>query len=183
MSTEQTAHTDVIEPGSPEQAQVPAAKKSRRLSRTAIAFIVVSVLAVAGWTAFGIVLADNGNWNRAYQSVKASLADEQERASALEGDLDEMTASRDEYQNEVLNISGRESAVEKGEAELAAREAELDEREKAVDDKEAYIRETSLSDGTYTVGVSMEPGTYRTESGSSRCYWAIYRSGTNYDDI
>jgi len=49
--------------------------------------------------------------------------------------------------------------------------------------KEEYVKKTSLADGTYSVGVSMEPGTYRTNSTNSRCYWAIYVSGTNYDDI
>jgi hypothetical protein len=38
--------------------------------------------------------------------------------------------------------------------------------------------------GTWTVGVDIEPGTYRTaEAVTSTCYWGIYRSGSNGADI
>ncbi|HEY4753429.1 MAG TPA: hypothetical protein VIH37_09100, partial [Candidatus Limnocylindrales bacterium] len=39
-------------------------------------------------------------------------------------------------------------------------------------------------EGMWTVGADIEPGTYRTkEPVTTDCYWAIYRSGTNGDDI
>jgi hypothetical protein len=41
-------------------------------------------------------------------------------------------------------------------------------------------------EGIWTVGVDIEPGTYRTAeaiTGTGYCYWAIYTSGTDGDDI
>ena len=40
---------------------------------------------------------------------------------------------------------------------------------------------SAFGDGTWTVGVDIAPGTYRTEHAvtSGMCYWGIYRSGTN----
>ena len=188
MSTTESVSTEAdATPNTQKIPPSPAATAPkgprRRLSRTAIAILTVSIIAIGGWVAFAIVLGDNNNWNAAYQRVAASLQDEEARSASLEGDLTAMTAERDDLQNEALTMSSREAAVEDAEAELETREADVAEREKAVDEKEAYIQETSLSDGSYTVGVSMKAGTYRTQSGSSSCYWAIYRSGTNYDDI
>ena len=58
------------------------------------------------------------------------------------------------------------------------------DREKAVTAVEDRIAATSIGEGIWTVGVDVKPGTYRTkEALSGYCYWAIYRSGTNGDDI
>ncbi len=43
---------------------------------------------------------------------------------------------------------------------------------------------TAISDGVWTVGVDIAPGTYRViEAVVSECYWAIYQSGTNQEEI
>lgn len=42
----------------------------------------------------------------------------------------------------------------------------------------------SVDDGTWTVGIDLPAGTYRTTAVvSSDCYWGIYKSGTNGNDI
>ena len=42
----------------------------------------------------------------------------------------------------------------------------------------------TIKEGTWTVGVDLEPGTYRTNSDvTSGCYWGIYRTGSNGSDI
>ena len=49
---------------------------------------------------------------------------------------------------------------------------------------EQRIAATSIGEGIWSVGVDIEPGTYRTAQPlSGYCYWGIYRSGTNGDDI
>lgn len=49
---------------------------------------------------------------------------------------------------------------------------------------EAEKANNTISEGTWTVGVDIEPGTYRTtDSVRSSCYWGIYVSGTNSEVI
>lgn len=76
------------------------------------------------------------------------------------------------------------------EQELAAYEAELDAYAKELDgiaaDLEAEIEAVeanSVSDGIWTVGTDIEPGTYRATDVSSDCYWAVLASGSNGSDI
>lgn len=72
-----------------------------------------------------------------------------------------------------------------------ARQAELDTREAAVAAREAAVTVTEqqaaanqVGNGVWTVGVDVEPGTYRTtEAVTQMCYWGIYRTGSNGDDI
>jgi hypothetical protein len=67
---------------------------------------------------------------------------------------------------------------------LDAREQGLVVREQAVIATEQRIAATSIDDGIWSVGVDIEPGTYRTaQPVRSDCYWGIYASGTNGDDI
>ncbi|WP_183093314.1 hypothetical protein [Nocardioides stalactiti] len=41
----------------------------------------------------------------------------------------------------------------------------------------------SIGNGIWTIGRDKPPGTYRSNGVSSNCYWAIYRSGSNGQDI
>jgi hypothetical protein len=69
-------------------------------------------------------------------------------------------------------------------AELDQREADVAAREAAVTAVEAQVAANSIGEGIWTVGVDIEPGTYRTaEALTGYCYWATLRSGTNGDDI
>jgi hypothetical protein len=74
--------------------------------------------------------------------------------------------------------------------ELAAREAEIDqretdlaEREAAVSETETNIAEGTITEGIWTVGVDIAPGTYRATGVPEDCYWAITTSGSNGADI
>ena len=74
--------------------------------------------------------------------------------------------------------------------ELAAREAELEQREAEVAAREAAVAETeaqvaagTITEGIWTVGVDIEPGTYRATGVPEDCYWAITTSGSNGADI
>ncbi|THJ67456.1 hypothetical protein E8P82_04995 [Arthrobacter echini] len=127
----------------------------------------------------------------------------------LEDDRDELRAERDELQAEYNAVEGQYDAVradydalsgdiEDREAEVAAREADAEEAAAEVEAAEAAVKKreeaitaaedakaaSTISDGIWTVGTDIEPGTYRSaaEVGSS-CYWGIYRSGSNGDDI
>jgi hypothetical protein len=41
----------------------------------------------------------------------------------------------------------------------------------------------TIEEGTYSVGVDIQAGTYRVVGAGSDCYWAITRSGSNGSDI
>jgi hypothetical protein len=69
------------------------------------------------------------------------------------------------------------------EAELDAREAVMDVRERALEGAEAEKAANTISDGAWTVGLDIEPGVYRATDVGSDCYWGIYKSGTNGDEI
>ncbi len=90
--------------------------------------------------------------------------------------------------DEVTEAAGRARTAQ---SEAAERHAELDEQERQLAEREAAvavveqrIAATSIGQGTWTVGRDVEPGTYRTvQPVTGDCYWGIYTSGTNGDDI
>ncbi|GAA1026624.1 hypothetical protein GCM10009557_04990 [Virgisporangium ochraceum] len=41
----------------------------------------------------------------------------------------------------------------------------------------------TIEEGTYSVGVDIQPGTYRAIGAGSDCYWSITKSGSNGSDI
>ncbi|WP_054686507.1 hypothetical protein [Microbacterium sp. No. 7] len=139
------------------------------------------VFAVAGLGALIIAFvvgaaSTQGQINEA----RAEAATATHRITELEEQRD---AALDMLNDERARIQEQKEAVNKREEGLTERENAVKAREDAVTAVETQIAQTSLKDGVYTVGVSMEPGTYRTESTSSRCYWKITVAGTNYDDI
>ncbi|WP_157155918.1 hypothetical protein [Diaminobutyricimonas sp. LJ205] len=152
----------------------PARRKSWKLTRTTVALVVAVVVAVTGWGAFAATMS---NLNR---DLTAALADNDELGEELDevsGDLDKVIDERD-------GLKARADEIAKREGEVAILEASVKAREDVITAKETAVAATTLMDGrVYTVGLSMEPGQYRAESTSGRCYWKITRSGTNYSDI
>ncbi|WP_100501513.1 hypothetical protein [Geodermatophilus chilensis] len=111
-----------------------------------------------------------------------------EEYQALEQRLDteeKRTASAQEAAERAGNNAAAASRSAAQQAtELATRERLVTEREQAVGAVEQRIAETSIPNGIWTVGVDVEPGTYRTSAAlTGYCYWGIYTSGTNGDDI
>ncbi|MCZ2857629.1 hypothetical protein [Blastococcus sp. VKM Ac-2987] len=111
-----------------------------------------------------------------------------EEYQALQGDLDEAEARVIAMSDAARKADGR---AREAQEEAAQQRAALDEqaaevaaREQAVAQVERQIAATSIGVGTWTVGVDVEPGTYRTsEPVLGDCYWGIYASGTNGSDI
>jgi hypothetical protein len=76
-------------------------------------------------------------------------------------------------------------------AKLDAQAAALDTRGKALDAREAAVKgaevqkaANTITDGTWTVGVNVAAGAYRTTAPvSGSCYWSITKSGSNGGDI
>jgi hypothetical protein len=122
-----------------------------------------------------------------------------EQYQALKKDHDGVVATVDDYKAAVAKAEkDRDDAIDQMKRDIATREADLTvreaaaklaedavaAREAAVTTTEQQIADAQIHDGTWTVGVDIAPGTYRTiEPVSGTCYWAIYKSGTNKDDI
>lgn len=152
-----------------------------RILTSAIA--VIAILGVIGTIVASSIAAQNAaNWE-----VLRDRGIEQATAiSQLESSFARAEADRDRAVANLApqsELAQREQTVSTAEKSLGERETAVKGREDAITAKEQFVQQTSLVDGSYTVGVSMQPGTYRTQNSNSRCYWAIYVSGTNYDDI
>ena len=150
----------------------------------------------------GLILIGGGFWlGKATTDPKAS-----EEYVALEDIAQTTTKQRDVYieQRDALqeqieqqedDMITRETAVSTAETALKTRESEsatkiaeqqaaVKKREDAVAGAEQKQAANTIADGTWVVGVDIEPGVYRTKSGvGSSCYWAILTTGTNGDDI
>lgn len=170
-----------------ETMPAPPSKRPRRAPLWIAAAIVVGLALLGGGAMAGNASVDP-------TSSEAYVALEQERDEAL-GDLKEL---QEEYDTLASGIGERESEVAKQEVDVLKAETELEEaqakleedqaklkeRETAVAGAEAEKAKNTISEGTWTVGVDIKPGTYRTtDDVGSSCYWAILASGTNGDDI
>ncbi|WP_159803304.1 hypothetical protein [Arthrobacter zhaoguopingii] len=119
--------------------------------------------------------------NRSKQSkvddLTTGLTAAQKKNEELEGDLRAAEDREDE-------LAIAEAAVKKREDEATAAEAAVKKREDAVKGAETAKAASSITDGSWTVGRTVEAGTYTTERAiTGSCYWEITTSGTNGDDI
>ena len=146
------------------------------------------LLAVAVGSGFAGASVVDPTASDQYRDVSAQLATSQhelervqDNFSAAQGEIGEAQSSAVAAAASAAQVS---SDASRRQAEMDAREAELITREGAVAATEQQIAANTIGPGTYVVGVDMQPGTYRPESAvSSSCYWGIYKSGTNGDDI
>lgn len=152
--------------------------------------ILAAVLAagvLAGGIFAGLALADptaSDEYATAVSHAQAAGADRDKYRGALE----ELTTTHDTLVSELADresaLEERESAVGDKESEVSEAAAALETREKAVGTAEAEAAANTVDDGTWTVGEDIKPGTYRAkENVGSRCYWGVYRSGSNGSDI
>jgi len=84
----------------------------------------------------------------------------------------------------------KKDTVSERDAEAARKAEELDRREKELDEREAALAgpdksgaKSIITEGLWTVGVDITPGTYRmtqeAKGGDETCYWAIEKTGSN----
>ncbi|MFJ6652111.1 hypothetical protein ACIQLJ_04850 [Microbacterium sp. NPDC091313] len=150
-----------------------------------------ALLALTGIAALGVVgtITATAFAVRHYEDWSA-VADQRDASASrvvdLEADLqkakNDIQSARQALEPQ-RELAQRQSELATREADVKAREEAVAGREAAVTSTEQRVKATSLTGGKYTVGVSMEAGTYRTDNTNTSCYWAIYTSGTNYDDI
>ncbi|KGM13568.1 hypothetical protein [Cellulomonas bogoriensis] len=121
----------------------------------------------------------------------ASSTDNRDVAAEQGPSAEETAEQDDRIRAAEQDAAAAIAAAEESLADLEVRETELDEREAAIAAREEAVTATEeraaatqIDIGTWTVGVDVEPGSYRTvDAVTSTCYWGIYRTGTNKADI
>lgn len=167
----------------------PSLAKSRRPWRHLWRYSLVGLLVLASGFAAGWGFRDSQaseQRTRLEGQLDAVASDHQQatgRADDLQAELQLTQSQRDELKRRLDAAEQANKDIEARTASLDEREAQLDERQTAIEQTEAGIEANTVNDGVWTVGLDIEPGTYRASDVSSSCYWAILRSGTNGDDI
>jgi hypothetical protein len=173
-----TERASIAEEPTQHPTETPSSAKAPKRPRPAWilpAAALAAGLLVGGAVGAGVTAAvSDPTASAEYQELESQLATARDSAG--------IAVNRAETA-EAAAASARADAAER-EAALKQREADVAAREAAVNATEQQIVANSITEGIWTVGVDIEPGTYRTaEALTGYCYWAIYRSGTNGDDI
>ncbi|GAA1346964.1 hypothetical protein [Arthrobacter roseus] len=166
-----------------------------RIGRTNwIAGGVAGMVLLGSGIALGTTLPDP-TASEQYSALSADMADlEAERAdlesekAAVESDYTELEGEHDtltsELDDRTAALDQRDGALKDAEEKAKLAAADVKKREEAVTGAEKKKAENTVSEGQWTVGTDIEPGAYRTTSDvNSTCYWGIYTSGSNGDDI
>jgi hypothetical protein len=165
----------------PEAKAQPSSKKRRRWVWPVAALVVGLLIGTA-------VGRSDPTKSDEYQALQSDLSAAEEQIDTAKGAttvaVSRATAAEGKVQAaEAAAKAAQDEAAARG-AELDTREAALAAREQAVTATEQRIANTSIGEGTWTVGRDVEPGTYRTTTAvSGQCYWGIHRSGSNGSDI
>ncbi len=184
------------QPPTGESARQPPARKPRGWLRWALPIVAL----VAGIALGAAVGASDPTDSDEYRGLEGQLAAQESEAAAAQrsGSAAAQSAqqsasaavqsARASASSEVAAGSAAAqsaaAAASQRQSELDQREAEVAAREEAVTSTEKQIAASSVEQGTWTVGVDIEPGTYRpAQPVSSGCYWAITRTGSNGSDI
>ena len=172
---------DVLQEGQPARETAKPGRKRRIFA----AVVVVALL--AGATAVGTTLPDP-KASEAYAVLAGEKASVESERDSAKSSYESMKSKYDTLQNGIAGreakVSSRETEVGKADAAVKTAEAAVKVREEAVTGAEKAKAANTVSDGTWTVGSDIEPGTYRAvEAVGSSCYWGIYRSGSNGGDI
>ena len=167
-------------------AELGDAGKSRRKIAWYWVAGSAALLFVAG-VVLGTTLPDPKK-SGAYVGLQSEKDDVGGQLTSLQGRFDSLAAG---IKGREAAITTREVAVDKAgadvktaEAAVKSAEAAVKTREEAVTGAEKAKAANTISEGTWTVGVDVEPGSYRAnENVTSGCYWGIYRTGSNGSDI
>lgn len=174
--------TSTTTPGPRALQRMSAVWAAHRPAVVVTGAAIVVVLTLAGVNAYNLQNADD--WQARALAGEEQASSLQERLERSEARVDALTSRVGTLEDAADDVAAESARLDTRSAELDTREQGLTAREAAVSATEDRIAATRITEGTWTVGVDLQPGTYRTtEAVSGSCYWGIYRSGTNGDDI
>lgn len=179
MSTEPETTPVSPEPVEPESA--PTKRRPRWIVPA-----VVGVVALAAGVGIGSAVGGSPTESQEYRDLQSQHASLKEEVDTALSALNKTASERDAAQTQLAAAIEREEELAAREAAAQRLEDELSVREAAVTATEAQAAANTITEGTWTVGVDIEPGTYRTDAaipGGGHCYWSITRTGTNGDEI
>ena len=138
------------------------------------------LLLLASGIGLGFTLPDPKN-SKEYVALTSEKQGLQSDFNKLQSRYDTLDAG---IKGREAKVQAREDAVAKADAVVKTSDAAVKKREEAVTAAEKTKAANTIKEGTWTVGIDLEPGTYRTNSDvMSGCYWGIYRTGSNGSDI
>lgn len=173
----------------PEQSAPadPAASGPKRGGGKVVASALVAVLLLGGGLWLGKATTDPkvSDEYTALETTGQKAAADRDVYRGLLGELQgEVAAIRSAAVEQDDAMLLREAAVKKAEDELKVQTDGVRKREAAVSGAEKKLAANTVGDGTWVVGVDIEPGTYKAKSAvGSSCYWGIYTSGSNGETI
>lgn len=188
MLTTDDAGAPLPDPADPSELQtLPDAAAPKRSRKRRVLVATAGVVLLGAGIAFGTVLPDPTT-SAAYKSLaeeKSTVETERDAAlssyASVKGKYDTLQSG---IATREAKVATKETEVGKADAAVKTAEAAVKAREEAVTGAEKAKAANTVSDGTWTVGSDIEPGTYRAAAAvGSTCYWGIYRSGSNGDDI
>lgn len=148
--------------------------KGEVVAIAAAVLLVVAAVAIALWV---VNYQQALDWKAQTQEARAEVAE-------VEGERDRARAASKSLEGQVSELKAKEDTLAQLAIGIESEKKALAEREAAVTATEQQVEANTINEGTWTVGVDVEPGTYRTTGPvTGTCYWAIFRSGTNKDDI
>ncbi|MGG5171405.1 hypothetical protein ACQR35_04365 [Pseudarthrobacter sp. J1738] len=167
-------------PSLPSAERNRTAPKPRKPRKKALWLSMAGVALLAGGTFFGSTLPDP-KASAAYQQLSGEKA-------TLQSDYEHLNSRYDELYGSITDreatLATRNAELDASSAAVKAAEAAVKKREDAVTAAEKTKAANTISDGTWTVGKDITAGTYRATSDvGGSCYWGIYTSGSNGDDI
>ncbi|MFH6687317.1 hypothetical protein QVL82_00560 [Cellulosimicrobium funkei] len=162
-------------PAAPSNRTGEYVTKNRTLLIIIAALTVLLLGAVGAWVAQNQVTIEEAQKVRDLRDTRDDL---QEELSIAQDRLEEVSAENEDRKSREADLAASEAAV-------AQRENELGTREAAVTATEQQVAANTITTGTWTVGVDIEPGTYKVSApvASGRCYWKISVTGSNGGDI
>jgi hypothetical protein len=106
-------------------------------------------------------------------------------ASAARASVSDAAASASQVVEQASESQAAlQSQAAQSQAALQSQAAAVSAQAAQVAAQQAAINANSISDGTWTVGSDIQPGTYRTSAAvSGQCYWEITKSGSNGSSI
>lgn len=191
-----TLSAPAVAPGPPANSPKPpkGRKTDQRRKGAVFAMVIAGVVLLGGGIWAGTAVNDPKT-SKEYVALDAAaqsgqkelarvLTDRQAIQAELDGMKNKITAKEEAADAKSAAAVKREADVKTAETALKTREEAVKKREDTVTGAEKTQAANTVGDGTWVVGVDIEPGNYKAKGDvGSRCYWGIYASGTNGDDI